>query len=57
MHECPECGQACACDGEDTWFEDVVECTHCLGVEEEEDDGSGWEDGVLEDEEEGGSDA
>lgn len=19
MHECPECGQACDCDGEDTW--------------------------------------
>lgn len=21
MHECPDCGQACCCDGEDTWLE------------------------------------
>jgi len=32
MHECPECGQACDCDGEDTWFDwpspAVEECVH-----------------------------
>lgn len=21
MHECPGCGMACDCDGEDTWFD------------------------------------
>lgn len=26
MHECPDCGQACDCDGEDTWFDEVEEC-------------------------------
>ena len=28
MHDCPECGQACDCDGEDTWFEYVGNCAH-----------------------------
>lgn len=28
MHECPECGQACDCDGDDTWM-DTDDCTHC----------------------------
>ena len=28
MHSCPECGQACACDGEDTWFENYLSCEH-----------------------------
>ena len=34
MHECPECGQACDCDGEDTWHEwdsgeaEDCECDH-----------------------------
>ena len=27
-HECPECGQACYCDIEDTWWDDVDECFH-----------------------------
>jgi len=43
MHECPECGQACDCDGEDTWFDNYTNCEHeCdeweednLGEEEE----------------------
>ena len=26
MHECPECGKACDCDGEDTWFENYQFC-------------------------------
>ena len=30
MHECPECGQACDCDGEDTWFDYYfdIDCNH-----------------------------
>jgi hypothetical protein len=32
MHECPECGQACDCDGEDTWNDigssDWMNCSH-----------------------------
>lgn len=30
MHECPECGQACDCDGEDTWigYPYNLDCTH-----------------------------
>jgi hypothetical protein len=32
MHECPECGQACDCDGEDTWnnigSSDWLNCEH-----------------------------
>lgn len=27
-HSCPECDQACYCDGEDCWMEDGVECLH-----------------------------
>lgn len=26
MHECPDCGYACDCDGEDTWWNDYDEC-------------------------------
>ena len=30
MHECPDCGQACDCDGEDTWFDwDSDEALNC----------------------------
>lgn len=36
MHECPACGQACDCDGEDVWNDAAAEeCTHAC---EEEDD-------------------
>jgi len=30
MHECPECGQVCDCDGEDTWigWPANIECSH-----------------------------
>lgn len=42
MHECPDCMQACDCDGEDTWHDwpssDVLNCTH--ECEEFEDDDS-----------------
>jgi hypothetical protein len=45
-HSCPECGQVCYCgtDIDDCIFdreEDVVNCVHCLGKEEDEE---GWED-------------
>jgi hypothetical protein len=39
MHECSACGQACDCDGEDTWFDDLntfLNCSH--DCEEERDD-------------------
>lgn len=42
MHECPDCGQACDCDGEDTWFEAPDDCTH--ECEEENDEDYGVED-------------
>lgn len=28
MHECPLCGQACDCDMEDVWHENVIDCAH-----------------------------
>jgi hypothetical protein len=36
MHECPDCGQACDCDGEDTWWNNYDQCEHwhdpeCIG--------------------------
>jgi hypothetical protein len=39
MHECPDCGQACDCDGEDTWFSiiDPEDC-ECPCLDEEEED-------------------
>jgi hypothetical protein len=43
-HSCPSCGQACYCDGEDTWIEDVQEdipdeCAHECQPEPDDDDG------------------
>lgn len=40
-HECPDCGQWCTCDQEDTYFEENEDCTHylsgeCEGYEESE---------------------
>lgn len=26
MHECWNCGQACDCDGEDTWWDNYEDC-------------------------------
>ena len=39
MHECPECGQACDCDGEDTWFDFPynLDCTHDCEPDSDED--------------------
>lgn len=29
MHSCPDCDQACACDGEDVWNDEAAEeCVH-----------------------------
>jgi hypothetical protein len=37
MHECPECGQACDCDQEDTWIDDPDFCTHdCEDFEDDD---------------------
>ncbi len=41
MHECPECGQTCDCDGEDTWNDvgssDWLNCSHeCEDFEEDD---------------------
>lgn len=39
MHECPDCGQACDCDGEDTWYDfDSPEAMCCEHECEEFDD-------------------
>jgi hypothetical protein len=40
-HTCPECGQQCYCNGDidDCCFdfdEDVMNCTHCDNVEDED---------------------
>ena len=39
MHECPECGQACDCDGEDVWhsFPYNLDCTHECELFDEDD--------------------
>jgi hypothetical protein len=29
MHECPDCGQTCDCDMDDTWFDDFETYLHC----------------------------
>ena len=43
MHSCPDCGQACDCDGEDTWIEEnEEECIH--ECDPEEDYMDDWED-------------
>ena len=39
MHSCPDCGQACYCNGsiDDIEIEsDADVCTHCLGREDED---------------------
>ena len=37
MHDCPECGMACDCDGEDTWFENYSAC-NCDCWQDEDDE-------------------
>ncbi len=58
MHDCPDCGQACDCDGEDTWFDwdsdAAMECEcDCVVCEEFDEDSYLYddEDGDVEDEE------
>lgn len=42
-HECPDCGQACYCDGDDTWMDSgAATCGH--GCDPEEDDRDGFDD-------------
>lgn len=37
MHECPDCGQVCDCDGEDVWNDAAAwDCRH--NCEEDDDD-------------------
>lgn len=44
MHECPECGQACDCDNEDTWFDSPVDCLHdCEDLDSLEDPDDDYE--------------
>ncbi|MCU0502519.1 MAG: hypothetical protein MUC51_12295 [Anaerolineae bacterium] len=46
MHDCPHCGQACDCDGEDTWNDAAqMGCDHRC---EEEDDEDAFDDGIEE---------
>ena len=35
MHDCPECGEACYCDGEDHDIGEVEDCNHNCDHEEE----------------------
>jgi hypothetical protein len=43
MHECPDCGQVCDCDGEDIWNDAAAnECEH--GCDEQEGDDDDWDD-------------
>ena len=38
MHECPECGQACDCDGDDIWNDyAALFCTHDCDEDEDDD--------------------
>jgi hypothetical protein len=40
MHDCPECGMACDCDGEDTWvgWPANIDCSHDCEEEWDRDD-------------------
>lgn len=45
-HTCPNCQQACYCDGEDTFLEgtsDQDACIHECDMGEEDDEGYGYE--------------
>lgn len=44
-HSCPECGQACYCDLEDTWWDDPDDCVHECGPEIEDDEAVEMEEG------------
>jgi len=41
VHECPDCGEACDCDGEDHWQSSPADCLHwtvCQYVSSDEDE-------------------
>lgn len=38
MHECPECGMACDCDGEDVWNDAPPDCNHECDIQYDEGD-------------------
>lgn len=48
MHECPHCGQACACDGEDVWNDAAAYgCEHeCAEYDDDEGAQEGIEEGM-----------
>lgn len=37
-HDCPACGMACYCDGDDTWMESAWTLAHCMHDCDPEDD-------------------
>lgn len=43
MHECPECGQACDCDGEDTWNSAASDDCICECDEDYDDYDGSWD--------------
>lgn len=43
MHECPECGSACVCDGEDTWLDAPFNCTHECDYDDAEGNEEYWD--------------
>jgi len=45
MHECPGCGQACDCIGDDTW--DDTEAWHCQCTCEWLRDNTDEDDGIM----------
>lgn len=61
MHECPECGQACDCDGEDTWNDigssDWLNCSHECEFDDDDFDGgySAYQDDLDDDDPKGHS--
>lgn len=36
MHDCPDCGETCDCDSEDTWFDDYDDCEHVCEPDDDE---------------------
>lgn len=51
MHECPWCGMACDCDGEDTWLDAPLYCQCCPDGDIDEDEESGedeWDGELVE---------
>ena len=45
MHECPNCGQACDCIGDDTWDDsEAIDCEHDCDYEDDLEDFGGDDD-------------